>query len=225
MTIKYSELRKNNCFFLCALAVVNVIFSANCLIPDILVVVFDVEEGSIFCLINCVIIVISAGAPPCLQALIAIDRYVALCHPERYTKVFTKITNVLLVSLIFVIYILVVVLIIVFNYVGRMYNIFCSADVGKMKFTHLILFALPNAISNNISLTCAYKFSCRLRKQLNVARSHHWEDRLQEILEIMRFIIIEFVVPLILETPMMIACFTLSTKTLTPVTTLLYVCC
>ncbi|KAM4857069.1 olfactory receptor 7G2-like [Urocitellus parryii] len=89
-------------FFLCSLSINDISLSTT-IIPKMLVNILRQDQSISYkgCLSQVCFVIVFVGMENCLLAVMAYDRYVAICHPLRYTVLMNSCLCVLLVLVSF----------------------------------------------------------------------------------------------------------------------------
>lgn len=205
-TIRKPELQKGYAWFLCGMAATNFIYCSNNSFAQIIVIVLNVNPKGVFCQIVGIILLTNGVGAVCIQPWLALNRFVSLYYSHLQSKLFSSRKNAAVLICTYIVCFIVSVILFVFGDMGRLGNTICGPEVESMAFSHVFLFAVPMFISYGVCIICAYKIFYLLKSHQETARRQALGSRLQDAKEITRLLIIELVVPISLETPVLLLC-------------------
>lgn len=206
INVRRFEFRKVYALFLTCVSVMNLIYSvANGLLQPF-VLVFNLQPKTITCSI--IGIITSASGLGCIfnQPFVALNRFIALYHSRKYSKIFSIKNRTLMITFTSTLSILIAMVLFFFDDIGLLGNTVCGPDIESMPFAHIFLFMCPIFVSNVICLFCAFKIWCLIKRHQR-GTSNILQSRLQHAKDIFYLIIIELTVPMVLQIPLLILCF------------------
>lgn len=181
----------------------NLIYSANNAILQPFILFYDVHPKSAYCSVVAFTTSFSGLGGVFLRSLVAFNRFISLFYPEKQNKMFSCKNNVSMVGLIVLASLLISIILYLLGDMARLGDTVCGPDIEKMPFTHTLIFMVPVSVVNVICIYSGYKIWIILSgHQENAQRVG---SRLQDTKEIFRLIIIEQMIPLLLETPIVLA--------------------
>lgn len=140
LTIFKCELHTNYALFLCVIALENMLFCFDILISTLqpIVIWLDVDGNTALCVISGVIMITSGLATVTIQPLIAVNRYIAICHGQWLKQIFRPRNNILLAISTFKLSFVVALVFIFFGEYGRIFNL-CAPKIAVPLATRLLL--------------------------------------------------------------------------------------
>lgn len=201
VTISKSELRKEYTWFLCGMAGANLLYCLNNAINQIIALVLGIGGESIFCQIVAVILGTNGLTAVCVQALLALNRFVALIYPQLKAKLFSNKKNAIMLISFYIFSLVLMIGLVFMNDMGRMVGTICGPKIEQMPLSHLCVFFIPMSLSYFICIFCGYKIFKFLKTHQQTAQRQEMRSQIQHAKEISRLIVIEIVVPLSLESP------------------------
>lgn len=206
ITIRKQELQKEYAWFLIGVAGANLMYCLNNAIPQVIIVVMDVEPTSTFCQVVGVVLLTNGVGAVCIQPLLALNRFVALYHSHLTAKIFTRRNNALMLAGTFLSCMCVSIGLVYLGDMGRLGNTMCGPQIETMAITHVCLFVAPMFVAYGICIFCGYKILYLIRSHQSEARRRELGSRLQDAKDIFRLIILELAVPISIEMPVLILC-------------------
>lgn len=205
VTIRQSELRKIYAFFLCSVSFMNLLYSASNATLQPFVLIFNVKSNSTYCSVVGMVTSVTGLGSSFNQSFVALNRFVAMYYAQQQSKIFSRRNNIFMVSFTFVLAVLVSCVLYHFGDLGFLGNTVCGPDVESMNFVHILFFMAPLCVSNGICVYSGFKI-WRLIKSHQQNTTHLTGSRLQHAKDIVILILIELVVPTMLETPLLLFC-------------------
>lgn len=200
------ELQKDYTWFLCGMCTLNAIYCFNTCTLQIAVIVLDINIYSNFCHVVGIILATSGVGGICVQPMLALNRYVTIYHSYYSKKIFNRRNNILMMCIAFLFVFTNSIVLLYFGDLGRMGNTVCGPQIENMPLSRATLLISPVILSYCICIFCGYKILYLLKSHQANARRVELGSGLQEAKEIFRLMIIELIMPLILEIPVVLFC-------------------
>lgn len=206
VTLRKSQLRKEYSWFLCGMAGANLFYCLDNTVGQVIALLLDVDGQATFCQMVAVILGTNGLAAVCIQALLSLNRLVALVYPQFKMKFFSNIKNAIMLISIYIISFMSMICLMCTGDLGRMAGTVCGLKIESTPLSHMCFFFVPMSLSYSVSIFSGYKIFKFLKRHREAAQRQELRSQLQHAKEINRLIVIELVVPLSLETPALIVC-------------------
>lgn len=200
------ELRKDYTWFLIGISASNIMYCINMAIPQVIVIILNVDQSSIFCQVVGVIVLVNGVSAVCIQPMLAVNRFVSLFYSHLLSKYFSRSNIVLLLFIMYVVCIALTTMLQVMGDVGRLGNSICGPKIQEMAISHVSIFVGPIFVAHAISIYCGYRILFLIRNHQKAAMRLDRGARIQDAKDIFRLIVIELGVPICFETPALISC-------------------
>lgn len=204
-TLMKKELQKEYAWFLCGISMVDLIYCINNAVPQVIAIFLNVNPKGTYCQVVGVILLINGVGAVCIQPLLAMNRFISLYYSHLQTKYFSRRNNLLMLISTYLFCILVAAILFYLDDMGRMGNTICGPEIENMPISHICLFAAPMFLSYGICIFCGYKILYLIKSHQAEARRQQLGSRLAHAKDIFHLIILELVVPISLEMPVLVA--------------------
>lgn len=206
LTLCKSELRKDYSWFLCGMSISNIMYSFNMAVPQVFVIMFDIDPKNQFCQVIGVIVLMNGVCSVCIQPFLSLNRFIMLYHSHLQGKYFTRTKILLMIISVYAICLALSLVLLAMGDVGRVGHTICGPQIEDMPISHVCLFTVPMFFSYGVSIYCGYKILNLINAHQTAARERDLGSRLQDAKDIFRLIVIELAVPICFETPALLSC-------------------
>uniref|UniRef100_A0A915I0B4 G-protein coupled receptors family 1 profile domain-containing protein n=1 Tax=Romanomermis culicivorax TaxID=13658 RepID=A0A915I0B4_ROMCU len=193
------------CYFVYNLAFINLIYNLNLITLQTAVIVANLDESHVICVLGGYIHMATALAGIVNQAFLAVNRYLLLFNRDLHARFFkSRRLKFLYIFSICLVCSIVELGFWFWNDYG-LFNGICCTDFKRIPVWHTMIdFMLPVWFSYLICIFVAYRISVLVKRHTN-NRDRMIQSRITEGRSIIKFISFEIGVPLILESPVLIS--------------------
>lgn len=191
-------------YFLSSLCLNNVIHLTNGLLLQTSILYLDSNPKSAFCSVVAIISVATAYNGVCIEAVVALNRYIALYFPERQLKIFSSKNNFVIIFALAIYTVATAVGLFLLDDIARVGNTVCGPELESMEVGHILYFLGPISCVKTLSVFCVYKIWRLIKNHQQYAQ--RLGSGLQDAEDIVRLIAIELLIPICLEYPLLLVC-------------------
>lgn len=203
LSFRRVELNKCYTFFLSSVSFMNFIYSANNAILQPVAVAVNVSQKSAYCTLVAFTTSFSGLAAVFLRTFVALNRYVSLCYPTKQKTMFSRRNNWIMSVITVFISVFITFIFYFLDDLARLGNTVCGPDIETMPFIHTLVFMVPISVVYGICIYSGYNIWRILKR--HQANAERLGSRLQHAREILLLLLIELLVPILLETPLIIS--------------------
>lgn len=207
LTIFKIGTKKDYSMALLSLAVIN---GAGSIIAGVLqpiALLVDVNPKSIYCQFVGLLFFALGFCEAFVQPILSLGRYVALAHPQTHLRIFNpRMVKIYIATSVICGTMFPVIFYCMGTEFGRVNDTICMIDITMVSYWHILVVMGLQMSSNSISMFCTYKLIILLKKHRTNANQLQVRSQIHETREIIILVVVELMLPMLLETPGMIMC-------------------
>lgn len=203
-SIRRQELNKVYSFFLLSTSFMNFLYSANNAVLQPYILYVNIQPNTAYCSIVAVAVSFSGMGGVCSRMYVALSRFITLYYPARI-PMFSRRNNFLMITFTWIACLLLAMVLFFFGDMARLADTVCGPNIETMPFLRTFFFMIPFSVAYGICIYSAYKIWRLLKKHQK--NSQVLGIRFKDAKEVFRLIIIELLVPVCLELPLLFFSF------------------
>lgn len=202
MNIRHSHLPKAYGYIFPCLSLNYVLAFLSVVFLQSFIILMDIHPKSTLCSIAAIVAIATAINSIFIETIVALNRYISLYFPYKRSCIFSIQNQLVVLSLFSCVSIAMAIGMMFLGYLGRIGNAVCGPDIDSINFFHVSFVTIPVLISKIISIFCVYKIWRIIRNH----NEHNCGSRLQETKEIAMLLVVELIVQIFLEFPLLLTC-------------------